>query len=653
VAHVGEELRFVPAREEELAEASTARRTLEDLSCGARSTAFVLTPLSRADTAQLVRALTRIGTDAPTVARLEDHVWAMSEGNPFIAVEVTRALDQDNALALPTRVRDLVARRLDRLSTRSQQLVAVAAVIGRRFDFSLVRAASGMEEHDAAEAVEEAVRLRVLETVGDDLDFAHDRIRDVAYDRLLPLRRRLLHRAVVEALEALRREHRGEQIEQFAQHALRGELPEKAVHYLRQAGSRAVVRSALQDARVWLEQALATAETVPESSSTLEQAFAIRLELASVLTHLGEAGRVLEHLSEAETLAERLHDDARRGHVLAILSVTHSLVARLDEALVTGTAALEIARRLEDLKLRIATTTYLELAHYSRGDYERVVELATDNLAALPASWNHERLGLSLPPSIVNRAWLLLALAEIGQFAEAADRAAEAIRLADPTQHAYTIGWAHCSAGTLQLLRGDWSQARARMEHGINALRSGNVIFELSTTIPTSAWVLAELGEASEAQGRIREGEQIGEYLAARGLIGFFGWIYVALAHACLRLGRLDDAQRLGDRALESSANHPGYAARAHHLLGDVAIHPDRFDAAAGEAHYRTALAAAELRGMRPLVAHCHLGLATCYQRIGNKMQQAKEHLAVATTLYRDMGMAGWLEKAERETKTS
>jgi predicted ATPase len=351
VAHVGEELRFVPAREEELAEASTARRTLEDLSCGARSTAFVLTPLSRADTAQLVRALTRIGTDAPTVARLEDHVWAMSEGNPFIAVEVTRALDQDNALALPTRVRDLVARRLDRLSTRSQQLVAVAAVIGRRFDFSLVRAASGMEEHDAAEAVEEAVRLRVLETVGDDLDFAHDRIRDVAYDRLLPLRRRLLHRAVVEALEALRREHRGEQIEQFAQHALRGELPEKAVHYLRQAGSRAVVRSALQDARVWLEQALATAETVPESSSTLEQAFAIRLELASVLTHLGEAGRVLEHLSEAETLAERLHDDARRGHVLAILSVTHSLVARLDEALVTGTAALEIARRLEDLKL--------------------------------------------------------------------------------------------------------------------------------------------------------------------------------------------------------------------------------------------------------------------------------------------------------------
>jgi len=639
-------------REEELSEASMARRTLEELSRGARSTALVLTPLSRADTAQLVAALTRIGTDAPTAARLEEHVWAMSEGNPFIAVEVTRALDQENAIALPTRVRDLVARRLDRLSTRGQQLVAVAAVIGRRFDFPLVRAASGMEEHDAAEAVEEAVRLRVLQSVGDDLDFAHDRIRDVAYARLLPLRRRLLHRAVVEALEALRREQRGEQIEQLAHHALRGELPEKAVHYLRQAGSRAVVRSALQDARIWLEQALATLETAPESPSTLEQGFAIRLELVSVLMHLAEAGRALERLREAETLAEQLHDDGRRGRALAMRSVIHSLVASLDAALVTGTGSLEIARRLGDLKLRITATTYLELAHYCRGEYERVVELATDNLAALPDGWKHERLGLSLPPSIVNRAWLLLGLAELGRFGEAVDHAAEAIRLADPTQHAFTIGWAHCTSGTLHLLRGSWIDARARMEQGIAALRSGNVIFELSTTIATSAWVLAELGAASEAQDRIREGEQIGEYLGARGLVGFFGWIYVALAHACLPLGRLDDAQRFGVRALESSPCHPGYAVRAHHVLGTIAVHPDRFDAAAGEAHFRTALGAAEHLGMRPMAAHCHVGLATCYRRAG-KAHQAKEQRTAATALYREMGMAGWLEKAEREAETS
>jgi hypothetical protein len=84
------------------------------------------------------------------------------------------------------------------------------------------------------------------------------------------------------------------------------------------------------------------------------------------------------------------------------------------------------------------------------------------------------------------------------------------------------------------------------------------------------------------------------------------------------------------------------------HLLGDIAIHPDRFDAERGEAHYRKTLALAEPRGMRPLVAHCHLGLGTLYRRT-DKREQAREHLATATTMYREMGMTYWLEKAEAE----
>ena len=69
-----------------------------------------------------------------------------------------------------------------------------------------------------------------------------------------------------------------------------------------------------------------------------------------------------------------------------------------------------------------------------------------------------------------------------------------------------------------------------------------------------------------------------------------------------------------------------------------------------GEAHYRQALALAEPRGMRPLVAHCHLGLGKLYRRTG-KREQAQEHLATATTMYRDMGMTFWLEQAEAEMR--
>jgi len=81
-------------------------------------------------------------------------------------------------------------------------------------------------------------------------------------------------------------------------------------------------------------------------------------------------------------------------------------------------------------------------------------------------------------------------------------------------------------------------------------------------------------------------------------------------------------------------------------LLGDIATHPDRFDAQRGEAHYRQALALAEERRMRPLVAHCHFGLGRLFRRTG-KLQPAREHLTTATTMYRDMDMRFCLEQVE------
>jgi tetratricopeptide (TPR) repeat protein len=126
--------------------------------------------------------------------------------------------------------------------------------------------------------------------------------------------------------------------------------------------------------------------------------------------------------------------------------------------------------------------------------------------------------------------------------------------------------------------------------------------------------------------------------------------ICASLSRASLLLGRLDEARCLGDRAIESSPRQPGVAAHALHLLGDIATHPDQFDAEQGEAHYRQALALAEPRGMRPLVAHCHLGLGKLYRRTG-KPEQARERLTAAIAMYREMDMPFWLKQAEAEVR--
>jgi hypothetical protein len=111
------------------------------------------------------------------------------------------------------------------------------------------------------------------------------------------------------------------------------------------------------------------------------------------------------------------------------------------------------------------------------------------------------------PPSVFDRFWLIMSLAELGRFAEATEPGAEAIRLAATTQHAYTVGLANWALGGVYLLRGDWGRARPLIEHAIAVLRAGNVAIPLSASVAASAWVLAQVGETSEALSRLREGE--------------------------------------------------------------------------------------------------------------------------------------------------
>src|SRR5262249_50278436 len=152
--------------------------------------------------------------------------------------------------------------------------------------------------------------------------------------------------------------------------------------------------------------------------------------------------------------------DRQRGRVCAFMATTHSLLGELDEAIATSHRARKIAEQLGDLELRILGASFLAQAHYYRGEYEAVVKVAGDNLAVLPIDWTYEYFGNVAPASVFDRAWLAMALAQLGRFCEAAKQEAEAIRLAEPMQHAFTLGRAYLAAGTLHPLQGNWAKAR-------------------------------------------------------------------------------------------------------------------------------------------------------------------------------------------------
>jgi len=623
-----------------------------------------LDTLPAASAEELLEALVGTGPGLEDLGRV---LIERTQGNPFFLEESVRTLVETQALTgergayrltspiqrlqLPATAQAILAARIDRLAPGDKRLLQAAAVVGKDVPFALLQAIAEDPEEDVRRSL---ARLQAAEFLYEarlfpelEYTFKHALTHEVAYGGLLQDRRRALHANIVKAMERLHVDHLDEHMERLAHHALQGLLREKAMHYLRQAGLKAAARSAFQDARGWFEQALTILDGLPEARLTLEQGVDIRLDLRPVLGLLGEGRLVLERLREAEALAEQLDDDRRRARVSAFMTNIRSLFGELDEALVTGERQLEIARRLGDLRLRIPAQSYLEQVHCYRGDYERVVELATDNLAALPADWVYEYFGMGAPSSVWDRGWLIISLAQLGRFTDAAKCEAEAIRLVEPIHHALTVGMAYRAATILHLLKGDWARARSLAERWIAVLRAGNVALQLSAAVSASALALAQLGETDAATNRLREGEQLLERSAATGIVGLNGWGYYWLGRACLLLGRLDEARSLADRVVEFSPQHRGLVAYALHLVGDVATDPDRFDAESGD-HYRNALALAEARGMRPLVAHCHLGLGKLYRRTG-KREQAQEHLTTATTLYREMEMRFWLEQAEAE----
>jgi class 3 adenylate cyclase/DNA-binding SARP family transcriptional activator len=625
-------------------------------------TMLPLSRLGRRDSAGIIGGITK-GKALPDA--VVEQVLAHTDGVPLFIEELTRTLLETGLLrettdryvldgplpsiAVPTTLQASLVARLDRLGS-VKDVAQIGAAIGRQFSHELIGAVASSTPASLDAALERLTASGLVSRRGMPPDatysFKHALVQDAAYATMLKSRRRQLHAGIAKVLVERFPALAESQPEVIAHHFAEAGLADEAIGYWCKAGRLASARSANREAVSSFERALGLLEALPESRSMLEQAFDIRLELRGVLAQLGEFLAARDLLREAEALAEQLDDDRRRGRTGSIMTNVHSNLGELDEALASGNRALKVAERLRDLRLHILTTTYLEQAHYYRGDYERVVELATDNLAAWPTDRVDEHFGLTGPPSVYDRTYLVLSLAALGRFAEAAAHEAQLIRLAELTQHAFTVGATYYAAGTLHLFRGDWPKARALVERAVAVFRTGSVVAQLPYAVALSAWVLAQLGEASEAMNQLREGEQLLEGHGTRRIVSLRGWSYHALGRACLLLGRLDEAKRLGDHAIEFSSRHSGFAAHALHLLGDIATHPDRLDAQSGEAHYRQALALAEPRGMRPLVAHAHLGLGRLYRRTG-KRKQAQAHIATATTMFRDMGMTYWQEQAE------
>ncbi|HEV8584978.1 MAG TPA: BTAD domain-containing putative transcriptional regulator [Methylomirabilota bacterium] len=654
VASIGRRLRersvllLVTARADELDNAPALRQALDDLERDGRLTTLALRPLSRADTVTLVRGLARSGDDA-ALDRLGEQAWAASEGNPFVAVETVRAhaegtvVAHGRGVALPERVREIVGRRLERLSERGQTLAAVAAVIGREFEWTLLERAAGLGEEDTASAVEELVRRHILHGVGERFDFAHDRIRETAYGRILVPRRRLLHRRVAEAIETLHAADLEPHALALGLHYRSAEVWDPAVRWLRQAGVAAFQRAANREAVASLEAALEGVEKMTEGPERSAHAIDIRVDLENALMGLGQFRRSLERLREAEALAQAAGDGRRLARVYSRLTYNLGSVGELTAALEMGERAHALATEQGNTPTLRSTNVVLSRALYGLGDYRRTIEVARRN-DALPLE-AHDPHG---PPNVAfSRIWMVLAMAETGHFADGRPIGEEVLQAALTEGRRHQEVWARLGLGRLYVVQGALEEAMAVLEPSLPLCETAS---DLAVYFSRTA---SSLGEAYARSGRLADGVTLLERAAGHAqTIGFAysqALILGMLGEARLLAGDARGAADCAASALELArrSGQRGWEARALRLEAEMAARREPIDIAGVETRFASAAALATELGMRPLRAHCHLGLAAAYARAGAK-ERAPAALAAARADYRAMDMPYWSQAAER-----
>jgi tetratricopeptide (TPR) repeat protein len=469
----------------------------------------------------------------------------------------------------------------------------------------------------------------------------------VAYGSLLQERRRTLHARIVEAIESLYPERLAEHVERLAHHALRGEVWEKAVDFLQQSGVKAVERSAHREATACFEQALDALRHLPQQPEWQERAIDLHLDASLAQMTLGERDKSVDHALKAEALAESLGDERRLGRALVVLAIRAWNWGDSDRGLELGQRTLAIAIRLNDVSLQTSANYLLGLTAHSRGNYSQGAEILGRVAETLRGGRRDELLVFAaLLRSVTSRAWLVWCLAELGEFAEARAHGEEALRIAHEADHPGSLVYAYRSLGFASLRRGAVPQAIPPLERAVELSRPAEVrlLFDIAA---------AHLGYVYALSGRLPEGViLIEEALADPEATGTIHHpLFLAyLGEAHLLAGRRDDALAVARRALDLAQQQKerGNEAWVLRLLGDIAVHDDPPDLQSAEEHYTQALARANELGMRPLAAHCHLGLGTLFHRTGDRAKAA-DHLTIAATMYREMEMGFWLEKAEAE----
>jgi tetratricopeptide (TPR) repeat protein len=375
----------------------------------------------------------------------------------------------------------------------------------------------------------------------------------------------------------------------------------------------------------------------------------VRLDFHLPLFVLAQVPRLIQLHQEAEELARQVDDSGRLGRISYRMGVYSWVNGQYTPTIEYARQALHIAAATQDSALKIVATYILGVGHHAHGDYHTAMDVLLGYLEGPDAELAKQRLGLSSGSAYVLGCHRLArCLGALGEFERAFRYADYGVQTADAADDPPAQAWAYTGRAFPLIAKGEFAKALPWLERAVQLCETKRVLLCLPTAYIIAGRTLARLNRASESLSHLERGVTAADSM---GMKFDLSLAYLAWAEGLLLAGNIQDAKRTADRALELAValGERGNEAGILRLLAEISAAEARPAFEPIVSFYERAKAlAAELR-MRPLIAHCHLGLGKLYRQ-SRKLEQAREHLTIAATMYSEMDMRFWLEQAETRT---
>jgi class 3 adenylate cyclase/tetratricopeptide (TPR) repeat protein len=474
-----------------------------------------LRALSPRQTAQMVASL--LGDTEPP-AELVDFVFDRTEGNPFFIEEIINSLVETGTLVhgdevwevsgslkdsdLPTSVRGVIASRIDRLQADRRRVLREASVVGRQFLYEVIkRVATVTATLDPSLADLEHADL-IRERYDPDLEyfFKHALTQDVAYEGLLKKERIDLHARTAAAIEEQFEGRLGEVTETLAYHYTQAGLVDKAVHYLRAAGTKAMDRYALIEAQAHFEKAY---ELLVEAESGAERdAELIDLVLDWALLFYYRA-RLLDLnalLDRHQDCVDRLNDDTRRMWWLVWRG--HADGFKLDQTdnMTHLSEAAEIAQRINDESGYAYARTWQVWAHFVAGRVDEAIAAAESI-----EDWVIANRDVDPYPFFKSRCTAAFAMAFAGRADEVQRICSDVIDFGHRVGNNRCIAYGLEALGLMHLGLGNYEKGVALSEEGIMIAKDPIYRDTAKLTVISAAMLSGDLELARRGVLQLRE----------------------------------------------------------------------------------------------------------------------------------------------------